>query len=140
MNREQSRTLWWGIRVAVGMLALLFLVLPEHHGPPVETWKTLLFLCVLLGGSRVFRAAKGRSERVHLSPERQRLMWTFRVLSWVPIGWAALTSLVRTGGQSMMMEFSLRERLFIATFVIPMIAEEWIRAGGVTESPETRTR
>ena len=57
-----------------------------------------------------------------------------------PIGWAALTSLVRTGGQSMMMEFSLRERLFIATFVIPMIAEEWIRAGGVTESPETRTR
>jgi hypothetical protein len=126
--------------VAFGVFALLFLILREPHGPPVETWKTLLFLCVLLGGSRVFRAAKGRSERVQLSPERQRLMWTFRVLSWVPIGWAALTSLVRTGGQSMMMGFSLRERLFIATSFIPMVAAEWIRSGGVTESPETRTR
>jgi len=102
--------------------------------------KVVLELQPPVGGTAsMYGGIKGFPRPARLSPKQLRLMWGLRVLSWVPIGFYALLSLARSGGITM--EHSLRDRLIIGTFIFPMVAAEWIRAGGMPdETPKPGSR
>src|SRR5438874_1097026 len=92
MNREQSRTLWWGLRMIAGFLLLMF-AFPNKHSEPVPVSRLLLFLTVAAGISGMW----GSPKRAQLSPQRWRLVWGLRVLAWVPIAWNLVPSAIHTG-------------------------------------------